>query len=1241
MWLHQFSSSLRKRPAVILLVVISLLTLFAVVGLAFVLYANAQAESSRIFRESVSVQTADVDAELLLAYFLGQLVYDRDDQTGIYSALRGHSLGRLLYGYNDGSPNNPAWNGTGRLHTGAGSFMNPYGLDDYFLVNYTYYPADGFLRDPERLGMRKSLTDPLGPFTGGFNAPYTYADLNNMFLAAIKADGTVLTPSFHRPWLFNDPGKTFDDPTNSNWISPQGKYLVLRPRPAENPGFPYPEDAGGDVKNLVGPGYLDPTTQEFYNNDSIWLDLDFPVMMAPDGSRFKPLFAPLIIDLDSRLNLNVAGNIRGQNQSHVSNQGWGPWEVNPAYVLSQGGNEWTNLVLGNGMQTGRYGPDRKPGKAGTAAASSMQPHFYAQVDFDGCDETNNYQPSSPIQLPTAPGPPFSSFPSFSAGYGNCSPAELIEHPLLFNFFRPVGDDRVFATSNMEAPLRYGDTGSPALTSDLFRLGPRNFSDPRIRNLVTTHSFDLDRPGIPPWVWDPSQQPYQLPAGGLFPAGNPIPFPDLSLRTTSSVPQGSDFRIPGYPPSNSAADWRGLYANFARVNLNRPLTSYPIIQGAPFNPNDSLTLIQFQQAQSDRQQLAQDIYVRLQKVTGAYDPFDHSALPVPEQLNALRWLAQLAVNIVDFVDPDDVMTPFNWGAVGSPDFTALYGNQWVFGTELPRLVINEAYAEYKVVTPGPPITYQVDVWAELHNPLNTDNAQADPNQGQAILQMQAGQPGSYPVYQFVVSKPNTPSNIRNPGNVLGDPDAIYQTAGGTPAVVSDFSANSTVPPSNGNYSGPSAGNQGFYLLGPKSLPQSGAPNPPLPALSLQRPEMSCQIRQGALLPLPTAPTLLLRRLACPYLPPQVDPTKPNYNPYVTIDYLENLPLYDSTTSPVALRSSYGRTQPFAAHSTQLKKQKPIPVLQNQPQHTFFRHNAIEAAPPPQPGANQTLAIPFDWLVHLDRALISPMELLQVSGFKPHELTQQFMYPGLPFGHRVAWFDEDLASLSQSPNPMPSHRLYRIFEFFETKDLAAGVTIGGRTPGKVNLNSIWDPEVFRAVCDPQPANVFTVDKVDQIFKRIIGLRSPAGTPGPSDRPFLSLASGYTLPGTDMQNPGGIGINDTFLRSTVAGGDGNTQRLFQVPGAHPYLQDQLMTKVFNNLTTRSNVFAVWVTVGFFQVTDDAVRPVKLGAEIGRVENRHIRHRMFAIVDRSTLTMNPAPMPTFDPRSDPNLVPYFSIIK
>src|SRR5262249_55245357 len=157
-----------------------------------------------------------------------------------------------------------------------------------------------------------------------------------------------------------------------------------------------------------------------------------------------------------------------------------------------------------------------------------------------------------------------------------------------------------------------------------------------------------------------------------------------------------------------------------------------------------------------------------------------------------------------------------------------------------------------------------------------------------------------------------------------------------------------------------------------------------------------------------------------------------------------------------------------------------------------------------------------------------------------------------------------------------------------------------------------------------------QVQKIFDRLLDQRSsnPQHAPGPSDRPFCSLATGFT-PAGDAQYPTGSGIEDTLLRSW----DGITsQPLFNVPGPpHPYLRYELLTKIFNQATTRSNVFAVWLTVGFFEVTDDATRPVRLGAEMGRAENRHLRHRMFAIVDRSLMDGNPGPAARFQPRADP----------
>jgi hypothetical protein len=379
------------------------LTLFAIVGVAFVLYADSEATSARVAREAEVQQRPDVDPQQALSFLLGQLIYDvNDDAAGAASGLRGHSLARTMYGYNYAAIGTPGvniipFNGTGRLH-----YPSQFGQDDYTLVNYTWFSADGFVRDPERYGTRGNPGVAQANFYVGGNAPYTYPDLNNFFLAAVKADGTVLMPSFHRPWLFGSLAQN-----NANWISPQGKYLTLRPRPAEHPNFPFLDDATGDVKNLVwAPG----------GNDSIWIDLGAPVMMAPDGTQYKMLFAPLIMDLDGRINLNTAGNILGPGNSHVSDQGWGAWEVNLAKLLygdnANNPTEYTQLFLnravpGGNTVYGRYGKNGTPSTPGNSITSvpgvpitaGLFAHSYAQTDVNGLNE------AAPPPYSSRPAPP--------------------------------------------------------------------------------------------------------------------------------------------------------------------------------------------------------------------------------------------------------------------------------------------------------------------------------------------------------------------------------------------------------------------------------------------------------------------------------------------------------------------------------------------------------------------------------------------------------------------------------------------------------------------------------------------------------------------------------------------------------------------------------------------------------------------------------------------------------------------
>jgi len=86
------------------------------------------------------------------------------------------------------------------------------------------------------------------------------------------------------------------------------------------------------------------------------------------------------------------------------------------------------------------------------------------------------------------------------------------------------------------------------------------------------------------------------------------------------------------------------------------------------------------------------------------------------------------------------------------------------------------------------------------------------------------------------------------------------------------------------------------------------------------------------------------------------------------------------------------------------------------------------------------------------------------------------------------------------------------------------------------------------------------------------------------------------------------------------------------HPYYRTEWLQKLMNLSTVRSHQYAVWVTVGFFEVTtvgDPAMASIDpdaaydvLGREVGTTTGKSTRHRGFFVVDRLKLN-------GFDPRS------------
>ena len=398
-----------------------------------------------------------------------------------------------------------------------------------------------------------------------------------------------------------------------------------------------------------------------------------------------------------------------------------------------------------------------------------------------------------------------------------------------------------------------------------------------------------------------------------------------------------------------------------------------------------------------------------------------------------------------------------------------------------------------------------------------------------------------------------------------------------------------------------------------------------------------------------------------------------NPYVTIDYVANVPTNDAvqytSQKPVipnkpnntdymqpSSRYSIGRIQPYAASLT--KKQ--TSANPNPTNNTFFQHNS-PTLPPGGISAEKggPMDYPFDWLVFLDRPLTNITEILNVPGTTPPQLTQRFVV-----GQKDAQGNISNEQRQQHLAPWGDQnaRIYRALEFFTVGDRSPYPGTDGRVAGKIDINAVFDYDIANAFIDAQAnSNFFTQQAVSDVWLGNGTLTDPNNTSFLSrkqvlmglgngtlpDKPFMSFAAPVVAANSDPQYPAtafptGVGIANTILPHPVPaaaqGGQPTLGGTFTpqttppngtpasitytppVPGQAipPYIVDELLTKVSGHVTTRSNNFAVFLTVGFFEVMDDTTVPVKLGAELTTSSGKVIRHQMFAVVDRTNLAID-----------------------
>jgi hypothetical protein len=110
----------------------------------------------------------------------------------------------------------------------------------------------------------------------------------------------------------------------------------------------------------------------------------------------------------------------------------------------------------------------------------------------------------------------------------------------------------------------------------------------------------------------------------------------------------------------------------------------------------------------------------------------------------------------------------------------------------------------------------------------------------------------------------------------------------------------------------------------------------------------------------------------------------------------------------------------------------------------------------------------------------------------------------------------------------------------------------------------------------------------------------------------------------------VNDIYL-GTGSGGSSNTD-----DRQHPYWRSEMLQKAMNLTTVRTHQYAVWITIGFFQVkrqgdlmmfgTNPQFAFDIMGPEIGAANGKGTRYRGFYLVDRLQLFgFNPAASASF----------------
>jgi hypothetical protein len=377
---------------------------------------------------------------------------------------------------------------------------------------------------------------------------------------------------------------------------------------------------------------------------------------------------------------------------------------------------------------------------------------------------------------------------------------------------------------------------------------------------------------------------------------------------------------------------------------------------------------------------------------------------------------------------------------------------------------------------------------------------------------------------------------------------------------------------------------------------------------------------------------LQRLADPLVP-----FNAAFNPYITVDTTQTQPLLMSNGDPsvrwfqgtdreadspnIATRERHGTL--WAANDLVWQPGPPGPVVPagyiftGTVDNTFGLLNSGFGAPNLAPVLGPSFpqndpafyvgapASPFPWLTWHNRPFMNQYELLQVPATSAEDLVLTYRTPAeIDAGMAAPERPHLLEFVNQTV--VPQRRYHHVLEYTHVRSRFLGSEVYSsageripryREPGRVNINtipyeaiweSLWNGRELSGAAQPSWIPRFAEVVAERPF------RTPPDMVGDwTQHRFLRDFASNTPP---------FSTGAAFPHSNFPHYNGEI---------HSYHRYAALNRLGNLITTRSNVFAVWVTVGYFEV--DAAPPgvavQELGLETGEVE----RHRGFYVIDRS----------------------------